>query len=366
MRPIRPAAVLLSVLLVACGKDSVDTLPPRPVLVQQPQPAGDAVQAFAGEVRARHEATLAFRVSGKITARRVDVGDRVTAGQVLAALDPNDLRLQREAARAQVQAAESDLALAEAEMARARTLLERQLISRSLFDARQTALTAAQSRAEQARAQARVAGNQTDYSVLRAPAAGVITQRMAEAGQVIAAGQPIFGIAHEGEREIAIALPESDVSRFRPGHPVLIELWAGGGERLPGVVREIAPAADPAGRTYAARVSFAGGQGPAELGQSARVYAGNPAAGGLSVPLSALTEKGGQRIVWVVQPDGTVKPAPVATGPFNERDVPIASGVVAADWVVISGAHLLRAGERVLPVDRNNRPVALLPPGSAG
>lgn len=354
-------ALLAVALLAGCGAGGDAAPAARPVLVQQPTPSAAAVQAFAGEVRARHETPLAFRVGGKVARRLVDVGDRVQAGQVLAELDADDLRLGREAAQAQLAAAEADARLASAEFERIEVMFQRQLVSRSMFDARRSALDAANSRVAQARAQLDVADNQADYGVLRAPQDGVIALRQIEAGQVVAAGQLAFGLAEDGEREIAIALPEADVARFKVGQPVMVELWATPGQRSPGVIREIAPAADAQARTFATRVGLKLPKGVAvELGQSARVYAANTDIAALAVPLSALTEVGGKPAVWVLDAAGTsARPVPVTAGPYGETEVPVLSGLEPDDWVVISGVHLLREGEAVLPVDRDNRPVPL-------
>lgn len=358
-RALLPA--LFALALAACGNGDDAPPPARPVLVQQPVPAAGAVQAFAGEVRARHETPLAFRVGGKVVKRHVDVGDRVTAGQALAELDAEDLRLNRDAAQAQLTAAQADARLAAAEFERIEVMYQRQLVSRSLFDARKSTLDAANSRVEQARAQLDVAGNQAGYGVLRAPAAGVVALRQIEAEQVVAAGQMAFGLAEDGEREVAIALPEADVARFKTGQDVLVELWAAPGQRVPGTIREIAPAADAQARTYATRVSLALPEGVrVELGQSARVYAANADVAALSVPLSALTEVGGKPAVWVLR-EGTATPVAVEAGAYSETDVPVLSGLKPDDWVVISGVHLLREGEPVTPVDRENRPVRVAP-----
>lgn len=355
LAPLLLAAALLS----ACGNGDTAEPPARPVLVQQPTPAAGAVQAFAGEIRARHETPLAFRVGGKVAKRLVDVGDRVVAGQALAELDAQDLRLSRDAAQAQLTAAEADARLAAAEFERIEVMFQRQLVSRSLFDARKNGLDAANSRVAQARAQLDVAGNQAAYGVLRANASGVIAVRNIEAGQVVAAGQTAFGLAEDGEREVAIALPEADVARFKDGQDVLVELWAAPGQRVPGTIREIAPAADPQARTYATRVALALPEGVrVELGQSARVYAANAAAPALSVPLSALVQGDGQAAVWVLAGDGQrVKRVPVQAGAYTETDVPVSGGLQADDWVVIAGVHLLRENDAVKPVDRENRPV---------
>ena len=357
------ALSLAAMLLVACGNGDEDAAPARPVLVQQPTPAAGAVQAFAGEVRARHETPLAFRVGGKVSKRLVDVGARVEAGQALAELDAQDLKLSRDAANAQLAAAQADARLAAAEFERFKVMHERQLVSRSMFDARKSTLDAANSRVAQARAQLDVAGNQAAYGVLRAPAAGVIALRQIEAGQVVAAGQMAFGLAEDGEREVAIALPEADVARFTVGQDVLVELWAAPDQRVPGVVREIAPAADASSRTFATRVSLKLPESiRVELGQSARVYAANAGAAALSVPLSALTDIGGKPAVWVLDANGSgATPVAVQTGPFGETEVPVLGGLEADAWVVISGVHLLREGEKVRPIDRENRPVRVAP-----
>lgn len=351
--------LLVTALLAACGNGDDAAPPARPVLVQQPTPAAGAVQAFAGEIRARHETPLAFRVGGKVAKRLVDVGDRVDVGQALAELDAQDLRLSRDAAQAQLTAAQADARLAAAEFERIKVMFERQLVSRSLFDARKSSLDAANSRVAQARAQLDVAGNQAAYGVLRASAAGVVALRQIEAGQVVAAGQTAFGIAEDGEREVAIALPEADVARFQVGQNVLVELWAAPGRRVPGTIREISPAADAQARTFATRVALALPEGVrVELGQSARVYAANADAPGLSVPLSAVVQADGQAAVWVLDADGSrVKRVPVQAGAFTETDVPVFDGLKPDDWVVISGVHLLRDNDAVKPVDRENRPV---------
>ncbi|MBS3895894.1 efflux RND transporter periplasmic adaptor subunit [Silanimonas sp.] len=358
------AALLVPALLLAgCGQGEPVQEPPRPVLVQQPQPAEAAVQAFAGDVRARHETLLAFRVGGKLAQREVEVGQRVRAGQVLARLDGADLRLAREAAEARLAAAEAEARLAAAEFERVGVLFERQLVSRSLFDARRSAREAADAQVGQARAQLRVAANQAAYGDLRAPADGVVAERFAEAGQVLAAGQPVFVVAEDGDREVAIALPESELARFTIGQPVQVELWAASERRLPGRFREIAPAADPATRTFAARVAIETPVGVAvELGQSARVYAVRSTAVALSVPLSALTEVEGRPALWVLNADRrSARRQEVEIGPYGPTSVPVLAGLAADDWVVVAGVHLLREGQPLRPLDRENRPLPAAP-----
>ncbi|MFY2762765.1 efflux RND transporter periplasmic adaptor subunit [Arenimonas sp. MALMAid1274] len=350
------------VVLAACGGADEAQAPARPAIVVQPAPAAAALSVYAGEVRAQFEPALAFRIGGKIARRLVDVGEQVSKGQALAELDPADVALQLEASRAQLSSAESDLALANSELERYRSLLDRQLVSRSLYDARVSAQQAAEARVRQARAQANVSGNQAAYAVLRAPADGVIAQRLAEAGQVVAAGQTVFVLAEQGEREVLISVPEQSAADFTPGRPLAVELWSQPGKRFPAKLREIAPAADPLARTFAARVSFDAGDVRTEIGQSARVFALQEGEAALGVPLPALAEKDGKPAVWVVDPEkSTVSLRPVRVGPYGETLVPVLSGLGADDWVVAAGVHLLLEGQRIRPIDRQNRPVTLAP-----
>ena len=334
---------------------------PRPVLVAHPQGGAEAaISAYPGEVRAREESALSFRVGGKLVRRLVDVGDAVKRGQVLAVLDPGDLRLQAQAAQAQATAAEAELRRAAAERSRYATLLEDQLVSRSAYDQADTAYRAAAAQARAARADLDVARNQAGYAELRAPRDGVIASRQAEAGQVVAAGQTVFTLSGDRGREVAIALPESRIRDFRVGQPVQVELWSAPGRRLPGTIREIAPAADPQARTYAARVALPAEAAQAvDLGQSARVYAQDDAAATLSVPLSAVQRRNGSgAAVWVVDPrTRKLHLQPVRAGAYGADRVPVLSGLGANDWIVVAGGHLLREGQRVAPVDRQNRPV---------
>ncbi|PKL96955.1 MAG: efflux RND transporter periplasmic adaptor subunit, partial [Gammaproteobacteria bacterium HGW-Gammaproteobacteria-7] len=212
-------------LVVSCS-DKPQPPTPRPVMVTQPKPATDDWTAFAGTVVAHEQPELAFRVAGRITSRTAEVGERVREGQVLAELDRADFVLQVDASQAQLASARSDLELARSERDRYRSLLDERLISQSDFDARNTRLEAAQARVREAQAQLSVAQNQLAYARLVAPADGVIVERRAEAGQVVSAGQTVFVIAVSGAREIAISVPEREISKFTLGDAVQVELWA--------------------------------------------------------------------------------------------------------------------------------------------
>lgn len=353
--------VVLMAGLTACSADKpADS--PRPALVVQPGGGADAaLSAYAGEVRAREESPLSFRVGGNLIRRNVDAGARVQKGEVLALLDPGDFALQAQAAQAQLAAAEADLARARGDRDRYAKLVGDQLISRSAYDAQVAAYKAAEGQARAARAQMDVMRNQEGYSQLRAPRDGVIASRQAEAGQVVAAGQTIFTLAADGGREVAIGLPENRIREFSVGQPVMIELWNAPGQRLPGTIREIAPAADAQTRTYAARVGLVGeARQQVELGQSARVYVQeNGTKAALKLPLSAVQRgQDGETSVWIVDPaTGKVRAQSVQLGRYGESSVPVLGGLKASDWVVAAGGHLLREGQVVAPVDRNNRPL---------
>ncbi len=355
------ALVSATLLLSACNGGGEPQEAARPVLVTRAGDAAPNVVAFAGEIRAREESALSFRVGGNLVRRDVDVGARVKKGDLLAVLDPGDLRLQAQGAQAQLAAAEAELGRARADQARYQALAQQQLVSRSALDAQNASYQAAAGQARAARANLDVARNQAEYSQLRAPRDGAIASRQAEAGQVVAAGQTIFTLAGDDGREVAIALPESQIRSYRVGQPVLVELWNAPGQRLPGTIREISPAADPQARTYAARVALGGdAEHKVELGQSARVYvAGGDEQATLALPLSALQRGAdGRNTVWVVdRATRRVHAMPVRTGAFGEDSVPVLGGLKADAMVVSAGGHLLRENQLVTPVDRDNRPL---------
>jgi multidrug efflux system membrane fusion protein len=342
-------ATALVLLLAACGKQPAQSDAARPVLVVHPSGGTpSALRAYAGEIRAREESALSFRIGGSLVKRHVDAGDRVRRGQLLAELDPGDAGLQ-------VAAAQAEMARLGGDLERYRTLVAQKLVSQSTFDAQQAAYRAA-------RAQYQLMRNQSAYTRLHAPRDGVIATRLAEAGQTVAAGQAIYTLAGDAGREVAIALPESRIRDVAVGQPVQVELWSAPGQRLPGRVREISPAADPQARTYAARVALDGDAArTVELGQSARAYMQEQGeAAALSVPLSAVQRAadGKPASLWVVDPGSRrVHLTPVRLGTYAEDAVPVLGGVDAQAWIVASGGHLLSEGQLVVPVDRDNRPV---------
>lgn len=335
------ALIPLALMLAACSEPPPPAAAPKLVRTLTVGAGDTAIEGYgrgySGEVRARIETTLGFRVAGKIVERRVDAGQSVKAGQVLARLDPTDAGLQATQAEAQ-------RALAAADLARTRDLRAKNFISASALDARETAFKAAE-------AQAALARNQAGYTTLVADRAGVIGQVLAEPGQVVGVGQAVFRLAPDGEREIAIAIPEGEVSGFKLGQAAEVSFWSAGaaGKPLAGRLREISPVADPVTRTFAARVSLQGADPLLPLGMSASVRfpSTKPGAGQPVVPLAAIFQQGNQPAVWIVGADNAVKLRTVGVSAFTDSGAVISSGLAGGEQIVAAGVNLLTAGEKV-------------------
>jgi len=339
-RRLAPAILLPLVLaLAACGEKSPPPAAPTQAtkLVKMLKVgAGDTAneQRYSGEVRARYESTAGFRVGGKIVERLVDAGARVKAGQPLARLDPSDARLT-------ATQAEANRALAAADLQRTQDLREKNFISQAALDAKQTAAKAAE-------AQAGLAKNQATYTTLSADAAGVVAAVLAEPGQVVAAGQGVFRLARDGEREVAISIPESRVAGLKVGAGATVELWAGE-ERKPykAVLRELAPVADAATRTFAARVSILDADAAIALGMTASVSFAQAAEEKIVVPLAAIMQQGNQAAVWVIGKDNAVTQRPVEVERYADAGAVLKSGLAVGEHIVAAGAFRLTAGEKV-------------------
>lgn len=341
-------------LLSGCGSKQAEGPIIRPALVFKiGQGAGLEADVYPGEVRARVEADMAFRIGGKMVSRLVDQGATVRQGQPLATLDPQDVKLAADAARAQVTATKAEYDFAEAEVKRFKTLLDKTFISQSAYDAKVNARDAAKARFESASAQAAVNANQASYATLAATQDGVVTQVTAEAGQVVAAGQAILRIANPREKEVAISVSESRIADFRAGgkgRELFIELASSPGKRFPAKVREIGAAADPATRTYPVRVSFVQSDDNVKLGMTANVaFVGMASTEQIAVPLSAIYQQGDKTFVWVVGTDNKVSPRPVSVVRYRENAALITGALKAGDVIVAAGVHKLQDGQVVKP-----------------
>jgi RND family efflux transporter MFP subunit len=296
----------------------------------------DNGNVYSGEIRARHETQLGFSIGGKIVARLVDAGARVKTGQILARLDPADSSLQASTARAQYQ-------LAVDEAIRYRELRSKNFVSQAALDAKEAALKAAA-------AQTGLATNQTAYTVLRADHEGVIAATLAEAGQVVSAGQPVFRLAQAGEREVAIAIPETQFAKLKIGMPADVTLWSDKSDKkhIMGRLRELSPAADPASRTYAARVALTGTVARAALGMTAQVsFRNNDRHDKLIVPLTAIFQQGDQAAVWVVAADNSISLRKIRVTAYRDDGAVVAGGVTAGERIVAAGVHKLHTGEKI-------------------
>ena len=339
-------------LLTACDQTPVVPAEPRPALVvtvgDQTTPAPDIL---IGEVRSRYESAQGFRVGGKILQRLVDTGATVKKGQLLAKLDPLDSQLSSQAAQADVSAAQADFDLAETELKRQRQLHERHFISTQALDIQEAKFKAAAARVKQLRAQAAVVSNQSRYSELLAETDGVVTDIHAEPGQVVSAGEVIVRLAVPTAMEVEIDVPESRMSAVRLETPAEVRFWANPQKVYNAKVREIAPAADTATRTYQLRVSLTDADNEVRLGMTAGVRFYHQGQAWL-LPLAAVTQREGQPIVWVVAADThQVQPKAVKTQAFREDGAVISAGLQGGEQVVIAGVHALVPGQVVRPVE---------------
>lgn len=346
---VQSASLLLALSLVGCSRPAPPPEPVRAVKLVTAVPAGAGeAPVFAGDVRAQVESRLGFRVGGKILKRQAEVGQRVAAGQVLAQLDPQDLRLAADAARAQVASARTSRDLAAADFQRYAALKAQNFISAAELERREAQVRSAQAALDQAQAQLAAQGNQAAYASLVADAPGVVTAIEAEAGQVVAAGTPVVRVAVDGVRDAVFAVPEDQVRRFTAGQPVAVRTW-GTEVALQGRVREVGAAADPATRTFTVKVALEGAAPPLGTTVSVQPQAvGTAPAAGVRLPTSALRRDGDATTVWLLdEPTMTVRAQPVAVGGIEGSDVVMTRGVQPGQRVVAAGVHVLAPGQKV-------------------
>ncbi|MFM7523194.1 MAG: efflux RND transporter periplasmic adaptor subunit [Betaproteobacteria bacterium] len=339
--------LLFLVGLAGCSKKVEQSEDIRPVRTLTLAPgSAEASMELSGEVVPRYESRLGFRVGGKIIARKVEVGSVVKRGQVLMQLDATDLQLSQAQAKAAVSGADSQLALAKADLERYRELRAKNFVSQAVLDAKEASYKAAQSAHDQASAGLKVQANQRSYTTLVADAEGVVTALDAEVGQVVAPGSPVVRLARTGAIEVKVSIPEDRVEAIRQAKSVTVRTWAQRDNAVPGVVREIAPAADPATRTFSARVALSKATADIRLGMTATVSFSAPLPPGIRVPLTALLNDQGKTSVWVVE-KGKVKLVPIEVAGPQGNEILVASGLDAGQEVVIAGVHLLREGQKV-------------------
>lgn len=345
------AGLVACAALTACSRESAAPEPVRAVRTWRAGTAGAPTGVeFAAEVKARNEAALGFQVAGKLLSREVQLGETVKAGQVLARLDPADLRLAQRAAEASEASAQTQWAQAQADYRRFEQLHAQGFISAAELERRKSALDAARAQHQQAIASSRLQGNQSAHSVLRSPGAGIVTAVLADPGTVLAAGTPVLRLAQAGPRDAVFSVPEERVAQARAllaQADALQVRIAQEGTTRPATLRELAAAADPATRTFLAKADL--GASDVALNQTATVTLPTVqgAADTMLVPLVAVAEREGKSVVWRLDPATmTVQPQPVTLLEAQGEQWRV-RGVPAGAELVTAGLHVLRPGQKV-------------------
>jgi membrane fusion protein, multidrug efflux system len=326
--------------LVACGKGQVPQEPVRAVKVMVVGESGQSADVeFSGEVRARVESNLGFRVAGKLLSRPAEIGQRVKAGALLAQIDPEDYRVTADAAAAQLVAAQTNRDVAGADFKRYQDLHAQGFISAAELQRREAAYISAQAQWKQAQAQSSVQGNQSGYTRLLADGAGIVTSVDASAGQVVAAGQPVVRLALDG--------PEDKLTQVKAGKKLQVRQWVDG-QVLEAVVRDVSASADVVTRTFIAKATLPKEANPV-LGSTVTVtMALGREAKTIKLPTSALRLDAGATSVWVLDPNTmTVKAQAIEVNTAEGNDAVVTSGLQNGDQVVLSGVHVLTAGQKV-------------------
>ncbi len=327
------------------------------VLAVSPAPASLA-KSFTGTVAARYETAIGFRVGGKILKREVDVGQAVHAGDVLFALDPADYRAAVSAADAALLAAQAQATQAAADDRRQSQLLAQGWTTQAAYDRFKAAAQTAQNQARAAADRLELARNDLSYAELRAPHDGIVTAIRAEAGQVMPVGQPVLTLIRPGDREALVMVPEGQVADLREW-AATASFWGRASGEEPAVLREIAPQADPASRTYAVRFSLPGSADTAELGSTVTVQLRRNAVSVAStLPSSAILFRDGKPVVWRLAPSADrVEAVPVTVERLGGETADV-TGLQAGELIVTLGVHRLDEGIRVRVVEGPKPPQA--------
>ncbi|MEZ2128465.1 MULTISPECIES: efflux RND transporter periplasmic adaptor subunit [unclassified Sinorhizobium] len=343
-------AAAIVAALAGCSDEVAETKEViRPVKVVEIAKADDARRLdYSGSVRARVEMNLGFRVNGKITERLVDVGDRVKPGDLLARIDPNDYQLAVKSAEANLAAAVKQVETTDLARKRAEQLFAKNVAPKSELEQASLAYDQAVSTRDSAASSLEQARNQVSYADLKSDQNGIVTAINADVGQVVGSGTPVVTVAVDGEKEVQIAVPEMDIAQFKPGKIVKARFWSDDALTLEGKVREVAGSADQQSRTFAVRVSL-----PNDprilLGMTATIEAKVEDEKDLiSIPLSALAEKEGRQIVWVVDREaGTVHARDIKVADFTDGGVRVTDGLQAGDVVVAAGTQFMTENLKV-------------------
>jgi membrane fusion protein, multidrug efflux system len=354
-RAALPLALFAALLVLAgCGRKAPESNAGVPVIAL-PVQAADASSGgrFPGEIHARYEMPLSFRVAGQLASRAVNTGDVVKQGQALAQLDPKDAADQLSSAQAALAAAAHRLVFATQQRDRDEAQAKQNLISQQQLEQTEDNYAAALAGRDQAQQQLQLAQNQSRYTTLVADHDGVITSREADVGQVLAAGQQVFGFAWSGEREVYVDVPESRIDGVTVGQAASMSLPAMPGRVFAAHVREVSPSADAQSRTYQVKLTLDPSAAALPLGMTAEValQAQKTSTAMVRIPATALFHQDEHPAVWVVRPaDSTLELRPVTVVRYGERDVLIDAGLKAGERIVMQGVHTVSVGEKVAPI----------------
>ncbi len=347
-------ALAMLALLSACrGGDEAPAAEVRPVRVVtiETRAVGDTL-VLTGRVQAQTEINESFRIGGRLIERNVEIGDTVRPGQVLARLDPQNEESNLQAARAQLVAAQAQLVEARNNHARMRDLVAENAVSRAAFDQAVAVLQMAESQVNSARASVNLAENRLSYTQLNATAAGVVTARGAEPGEVVGAGSMVVQVAREGARDAVFDVPAQVKDSATRKVGVTVALVDDPKVTATGTVREVAPRADPVTGTFAVRVQLIDPPPTMRLGNTVTGRVKLDAAPAIQIPAAALVRADGGTAVWLYDAKaGTVAARSITVAGSNATTVQVASGLNPGDIVVTAGVQTLRPGQKVRPLE---------------
>jgi len=365
LRRAVPGALFAVLALGACHRQPPSAAAPAMVLASIVHPhsgisAGENVR-YPVEAAARYSNAMSFRVAGKLIERDVRLGDSVRKGQVIARLDAADAQKQAASAQATLDAAEHRLAFAKQQLDRDQAQFAQNLVAANQLEQTQDAYAAALAGREEAAAQLVLARNTLQYNSLAADHDGLITSENADTGQVVSAGQAVYGLAWTGDTDVILDAAAGDLDRIAVGQAASVTLSALPGRRFDARVREVAPAADPQSRTFRVKLTLTEPGAAVRFGMTGDAIltraptAGNTTAGNtpadapfFKVPATAIFHQGKDPAVWVIRPsDSTLELRPVTVGSYSERGTLVTRGLKDGDNVVLAGVHTVYAGQRV-------------------
>ncbi len=344
--------ILLSMLLISCKKQEPSQDLPRPAyFISIGNQQMNTGMTLVGEVKPRFESPQGFRIDGKIIGRSVEIGSKVKKGQLISRLDPSNADLALASSKADISVAEAELALAKSNLDRQKQLYEQKFISAAALDAYEAQYKYASAYLQQARAQSSLSSNNSNYTSLLAERDGIITDIHAEPGQVVNAGDVITKIADPTLLEVNIPVPESRMGNIKVGDDVIIKLWASQDKNYRGKIREIAPAADPATRSFLVKASILNPDENVRIGMTAALRMKNTKDEYFLIPSESLTEMDGKPIVWLLDEMNRAYPHVVSVSTYTEYGAQIASGLKTGDKIITSGIQVLVPGEKVIPIE---------------